>query len=714
MCESNRYFATTPLGLEEPLADELRKLGAARVSPARAGVSFEGPLATGYRACLWSRTASRILLELGSFPAATPEALYEGVLSLDWDQHMSPEHTFAVGFTSVGSQITHTNFGALKVKDAIADWFRERTGRRPSVDRKSPDLSIQVHVDHARASVSLDLSGESLHRRTWRGRQGPASLKENLAAGILLLAGWPEVAAEGGPLVDPMCGAGTLPIEAALMAADVAPGLLRRRFGFEKWRRHSAETWRELLDEARRRDRRSQPGECPLIHGCDRDERMVRYARQNAQTAGVETAISFERRELALVDAPPGPPGILVANPPYGERLPGRDLELLYRRLGLTLKLRFPGFTGFILTGRLEMAKHIGMRVARRHLLYNGPIECRLLAVPVLEAHPDRPLPPVHGEMFANRLRKNLRRLRKWAANEEVSCLRVYDADLPEFAFSVERYGELACVRERERPKEIDPLRAEQRLSEGLRRIGEVFQIPPESIWVKQRQRQRGSAQYEKQAESGVFHEAREGGLRFLLNLTDYFDTGLFLDHRPIRALIGRLAQGRRFLNLFAYTGTATVYAAQGGAKATTSVDLSRTYVDWCGKNLALNGFRGQQHQTVPADVLEWLGRARARYDLIFLDPPTFSNSKSMRRDFDVQRDHVWLLKQTARRLSPDGILLFSTNFRRFKLDVEALPELACEDITRTTIPPDFQRNQRIHQCWQCVLSQAPSSPSSK
>lgn len=671
-------------------------IGGAKVGSG--GVSFDGPLTAGYKACLWSRSASRVLLTLGTFPAATPEQLYDGVRGVRWTDHMDVDQTFAIDFNTTRSAITHTNFGALKSKDAIADWFRDNCGRRPSVDRDAPDLQVNVHLMDDEASLAIDLSGESLHRRKWRGPAGAASLKENLAAGILLLTGWPATAAAGGALIDPMCGAGTLPIEAALMAANIAPGLRRKRFGFERWRGHDRMLWGKLVKQAK--EARIFDG-IPPICGFDAGTRFIGGAKDNAGRAGVADLVRFERRELAQVDPVGNLPGIFVVNPPYGERLgTSQDLLLLYRRIGMTLKHRFQGWTGHIFTGNREAARNIGLRVASRQRLFNGAIECRLLSIPILEAKEGEPPMDSGAGMFANRLRKNLRRLKSWRQKDKVSCYRIYDADLPEFALSIELYGDKAYVREQERPDTIDPLRAEARLHDALAALQQVCELAPGDIFIRQRRRQRGTAQYGKVDTAGRFIQVDEGGMRFFVNLSDYFDTGLFLDHRPIRALIGDLARGRDFLNLFGYTGTASVYAGRGGARTTTTVDMSKTYLEWAQRNLDGNGLTGVRHQVVAADVLSWLQNHKRQYGLIFLDPPTFSNSKSMRRDFDVQRDHVNLLQAVTRLLAPNGVLIFSNNFRRFKMDVEALPGLTIENVTSRTLPPDFDRSPRIHNCW--------------
>lgn len=709
------FFATAPRNLESLLADELKSLGLPGVSEARGGARFTGGLAEALRACLWSRVANRVLLPLGRFSAADPEALYAGAAAIAWEEHLPPGGTFAVHLDSAQSQITHSRFGALKVKDAIADRFRARTGSRPDVRPDRPDLQVHVWLLRDEATVSIDLSGESLHKRGWRGEGSAAPLKENLAAALLLRAGWPDIAANGGALVDPMCGSGTLPIEAAWIAADTAPGLLRTHWGFTGWLGHDPAAWTALVTEAR--DRRTAGlAHLGSIRGYDVDPAAVRLALANAGRAGLASRIHCERRELA--DCAPGREddrGLFIVNPPYGERLGAdSDLPALYARLGAVLRERFQGWRAAVFTGNPDLGRHMGLRAQHYHSLYNGPIECRLLHFEVtpeaVVTNSPRPLPPGErgegAQMLANRLVKNRRNLEKWRRREGITCWRLYDADLPEYALAVDLYqGERLWVnvQEYEAPATVDPRAARRRLREALGVIPEVLEVPPEQVFFRVRRQQKGAAQYERLAETRRFHEVQEDGLRFLVNFEDYLDTGLFLDHRDTRRLIGRLAADRDFLNLFAYTGTASVHAARGGARSTTTVDMSNTYLDWAGRNLALNGFTGAAHQLIQADCLQWISRASPwrRYGLIFLDPPTFSTSKRMDGTFDVQRDHADLIRAVARLLTPDGVLVFSNNLRKFRVDREALADLEVEDITGRTIPKDFERNPRIHNCWQ-------------
>ena len=431
----------------------------------------------------------------------------------------------------------------------------------------------------------------------------------------------------------------------------------------------------------------------------------------------MEKVIHFEKRTLGEFVAPGGvATGLVVANPPYGERLgDAAKLPPLYNLLGERLAGQCRGWRAAVITSSPQLGRSIGLRAGKINILYNGALKCQLLQFELDESNRwqslaegaggavKKPLSP-GGEMFANRLKKNLKKMQKWAGREDIDCYRLYDADLPEYAVAVDLYGDEVHLQEYRAPKEIDPQVAADRLQDVLDAVPQVLSIGPDKVHLKVRQQQKGKQQYQKQAKRGLLKEVREGNCRFLVNLSDYLDTGLFLDHRPTRQLLQKMAQGTRFLNLFAYTGSVTVHALMGGAKATTSVDLSRTYLDWARRNLELNRFDPQAEEVIQADCLTWIEteqtRRRGAYDLIFLDPPTFSNSKSMQGTFDVQRDHVDLLRKVLKLLAPGGTLIFSNNLRDFKLDREALADLQVEEISGRTIPPDFERNPRIHNCW--------------
>ncbi|MCW8918441.1 MAG: bifunctional 23S rRNA (guanine(2069)-N(7))-methyltransferase RlmK/23S rRNA (guanine(2445)-N(2))-methyltransferase RlmL [Gammaproteobacteria bacterium] len=712
-----KFFATAPRGLSPLLERELRELGAEKIRPSAAGATFEGELELAYRLCLWSRVANRVLLPITTLKAATPEELYEEVKAIHWEKHLHSSGTLAVDCAVSDAAIGHSKYAALKVKDAVCDRFREQFDERPSVELDTPDLRINLHLRGTTGKINIDLSGGSLHRRGYRAEGVIAPLKENLAAGILLLADWPFVASRGGALLDPMCGSGTLLIEGAMIAADIAPGLYRKHIGFTGWRRHDEALWQRLLDEAAER-RTAGLQKLPPILGFDANPQAIAAALRNIDSAGLSRHIQIERRELGTLPRPgDDTPGLLVVNPPYGERLGEiNELKGLYAELGRHLQSDLPGWRAAIFTGNPQLAAYVGLRTHKKpEPLFNGPIECQLFLYRIPEttkATEENQINPTlaHSEgaqMFANRLRKNLKHLGKWARREGVDCYRLYDSDLPEYAVAVDLYqGDKLWVhvQEYQAPKTVDEEKARQRLMEALAVIPQVLEIPVEQLFYKVRQRQKGASQYEKQASRGAFFEVREGSCRLLVNLSDYLDTGLFLDHRTTRTLIEREAKGRRFLNLFAYTGVATLHAAAGGARSTTTVDMSHTYLDWAKRNMALNAYTGPEHHYIQADCTAWLAeqapRAGGQYDLIFLDPPTFSSSKRMEDAFDVQRDHVALITNAMRLLSKEGLLIFSNNFRKFRLDEAALGNYRIEEISRQTLPEDFRRNPHIHRCW--------------
>jgi 23S rRNA (guanine2445-N2)-methyltransferase / 23S rRNA (guanine2069-N7)-methyltransferase len=703
-----KFFASCGKGLEYLLADELVALGCTRATAAIAGANAEGELIDAQRAVLWSRLASRVLWPIAEFACADEHALYAGVAAIDWTQHLDASHTIAVDAHVSGDAITHARYAAQRVKDAVVDTLRAKTGARPDVDVESPDVRLNLVVRKGQATLSIDLGGGSLHRRGWRRAQGEAPLKENLAAAVLLRGGWPQAYADGGDLLDPMCGSGTLLIEGALMAADVAPGLLRLGNALPtRWAGFNVAAWKALQVDAIEREARGRASLRPCFTGCDLDPHAIRSARENAQAAGVDDAIAFAVRDIADLPVQDDPRGVVACNPPYDARLAADPA--LYRALGDALKRATPHWRASLLCGDFELARATGLRAAKRYQVFNGPIECSLIvcdpiAPPVREGEGKRELGE-GAQMVANRLRKNLKALRPWREREGVQCYRAYDADIPEYACAVDVYTTTddetwLHVQEYAAPADIPEATTRKRLNELLAAVREVFEVPKERVAVKTRSTGKGGSKYGNLDHRGEFLRVPEGAAVLQVNLFDYLDTGLFLDHRPLRARMALEARGRHFLNLFCYTGVATVQAAVQGAAQTTSVDLSATYLEWLAGNLRENNVGGTRHRIAQADALKWLEADRGEYDVVFCDPPTFSNSKRA-DDFDVQRDHVRLLRAAVARLADGGVLYFSNNFRRFRLDEAAINEFATvEDISPSTIPPDFARNPRIHRAW--------------
>ena len=703
--EQLRLFVSAPAGIAERLHSELSTLGISRARVLGAGVQCRATLADAYRVCLWSRLASRLLLQLAVFDMRDEGELYSGVREVDWPAVFPLEATFAVRSTLDKAALTHTGFAAQRVKDAVADAFRAASGKRPSVDKKRPDVRLHLHVQRSRATLSLDLAGEGLHRRGYRDSRAAAPLKENLAAAILDLAGWPGIAAGGGALLDPMCGSGTLLVEGAMLAANLAPGLHREHFGFLAWHGHSPEIWQGLVSEAQ--NARRVP---PPIIGCDIDSAALRRVRDAAHLLELDDAITVHKRALDQpVDASGLVPGLVVSNPPYGVRMGESDqLPSLYRQLGQSLR-GYPGWRAAVFTGNPDLVHRLRLPGGTRHKLRNGAIPCVLFDFGEMPRSDGERAPVAaadDNDAFGNRLRKNTKRLRRWARRENIDCYRLYDADIPEYAFAIDYYGgeqPQVHVQEYVAPDSVAVAQASARRELVMAATGDLLAVPDARLHYTTRRRQRGSDQYERRSGQGLFDVVEEHGLRFYVNCSDYLDTGLFLHHRLTRRRIHASTAGRSFLNLFAYTGTATVCAAAGGASSTTSVDLSNTYLRWAEDNLALNGLTGEANRLLRADCLDWIAdaaREAQRWDYIFLDPPSFSNSKSMHTTLDIQRDHATLLDSVSNLLAPQGVLLFATNKRRFKLDANLAERFAISDVTALTTPPDFARRPP-HRCWE-------------
>ena len=430
--------------------------------------------------------------------------------------------------------------------------------------------------------------------------------------------------------------------------------------------------------------------------------------------------------------------GCVIANPPYGLRMQNdRQVQQLYERLPAVLQ-RLPTWSHFVLTAMPDFERVVERKATRRRKLYNGRIECTYYQFlgprppkkrersegeshqpndgqqPV-DAQQQNAVPPVFGgldekahsqaALFESRLRKRARHLRRWPTARGITCYRLYERDIPEIPLVVDRYEDALHMTEYERPHDRDLGQHAAWLALMQKTAARVLDVPIHRVALKSRQRLKEKQQYEKQADRQQLDQVHEGGLKFLVNLTDYVDTGLFLDHRETRAMVRRESAGRRMLNLFGYTGSFSVYAAAGGAESTMTVDASQNYLDWAAKNMALNELAGPQHTFVRQDSLVFVEQLPAEplFDLAVVDPPTFSNSKRANVDWDVQRDHVRLLGAVIARMSAGGVIYFSTNFRRFRFDQESIGGVTFREISRQTVPADF-RNQRIHRCWRLVV----------
>jgi 23S rRNA (guanine2445-N2)-methyltransferase / 23S rRNA (guanine2069-N7)-methyltransferase len=707
------WLATCPKGLELLLAEELQAIGAEGVKETVAAVHFQGSMEVAYRACLWSRLANRILMPLHSFMLNEADDLYQECNDISWESHFSAAQSIAIDFIGTSRLIDNTMYGSQRVKDAIVDRIRRIEGERPNVDTKNPDIRIQVRQHKGRVTVSLDISGESLHRRGYRTGQGTAPIKENLAVALLLRANWPAMAAEGGALLDPMCGSGTLIIEGAMMAADIAPGMLREHYGFDQWIQHDAELWQSLIDEAHQRKATGLENLELDIRGYDANPRVLEYTTQNIENAGLDGHIRLAHKPIDQFGKPTAERGLLLTNPPYGERLGEVDeLIPLYQKLGTVLQKNFQGWRAAIFTGNVDLGRETDLSPTKQYSLFNGTIPCKLLVFEdmtsksaQIAARLSTPAPAQQltegARMVLNRLKKNQRKLDGWRKKSGISCYRLYDADIPEYAVAVDIYDQSIYVQEYAPPNTISEKVARERFGEIKQAVKEFSASFRGKIHYKERRRQKGDSQYERlnDGPSDTIHVS-EGNALFEVNLSDYLDTGLFLDHRPVRGLIGEMVKGKSFLNLFCYTAAASVQAAMAGASHSLSIDMSNTYLDWAQRNFDLNSLRSSKHQLLRADCLKWLEIEGELYDVIFLDPPTFSNSKKMDSVLDIQRDHGDLIRSSMAKLVPGGTLIFSNNFRKFKMDELTVRQFDCQNITPQTLDVDFARNPRIHNVW--------------
>lgn len=696
-------FVSCPRGLEYLLEEEVKTLGLriTRVSPQ--GVYGEGDITIVYHLCLWSRLANRVQLILFSGHASTPQAIQQLCQQYPWQTVFSVDKTIAIEFHGASAQIRNTMYGAQVVKDGIVDHCRAVCGTRPIIARDDAQIRLHAYLKNDTLTVSLDLTGYSLHQRGYRKKAGIAPLKENIAAAMLIRARWPQLAAEGLTLHDPFCGAGTLVIEAAMMAAHVAPGLIRDDQSLHHWVQHQPSLWEKIRIQALQKVK-------PLpikLYGSDNDAQSIELARSNAERAGVAPMVEFDTRLLEHI-RPIAENGLIICNPPYGERMgDATQLIPLYQGLGKILHDHYQGWQAAILTSNPLLAKATGLRATKQYALYNGALECKLYCIAIdstnqLKAPQPESLSPA-AQMLLNRLQKNYAHLQKWAKRNQISCYRIYDNDLPEYAYAIDIYNDYIVLQEYAAPAIIASHKIEKRSLDVLQVVPQALNVSPANIVIKQRKQQKGTNQYQKINQKGRAMLVNEGAAKFKVNLYDYLDTGLFLDHRLLRLQFAKLPANTRFLNCFCYTATASVHAALAGA-LTTNVDLSNTYLEWAQDNFKANHLNLSKHKFIQDDCLTWLKITKERFDVIFLDPPSFSNSKRMEGVLDIQRDHVFLIKAAVRLLYPGGTLYFSTNLRSFKLDPEVALEYKVVDISSDTIDLDFKRNQRIHRCFKVVV----------
>ena len=801
-------FAPCPKGLEYLLRDELIALGAPDAREALAGVKFSGDFQFAMRACLHSRLASRILVVLTRFSAPDTDALYESAKKLPWQEWLGPKHSFIVDVSGSAPGIAHTGFAALRVKDAIIDQHRDHGVERPNVDSENPAVRLRLYLHPHEAAIMWDLCGHALHERGWRTGQGEAPIKENLAAALLLRAKWPERAARGECFIDPMCGAGTILLEAVAMAANVAPGLKRAEeggFGYyahPSYTREAEEVELAAAKTAAAAGLKALSVE-PRFYGFDDDASLIAIAKRNLQAAGFSGFVRLSVADARTLKCPPNVnAGLVLGNPPYGERMGNaRALVPVYRAVGAMLAREFPNFGAALISSDVELLTAVNLPIIKRYAVKNGALDCTLalfdasrgqralpedstelkptpvatkavsessakvaatkptsakvapaalenldlpkdlmlslsefnaretqsdesarskqarsetaLLEPVKSAQakpsPTKSGPPLSpgSQMVANRIEKNLRRLKSYLTDHRLSCFRAYDADLPEYSAAIDVYEGKLHIQEYLAPMDIPEDVAAGRLRELVAGAQAAFGLGREFVYLKTRRREKGGGKYRRDRQAtGEYFEINEGAQKFWVNLDDYLDSGLFLDSRMLRQRIAKSCNGKRFLNLFCYTASASVYAANGGAVSSLSIDLSPTYTHWAAQNFELNKLDLDAHVIEQADALAWLDwaasqpNAKGAFDLIYLDPPTFSNSRRTDSVLDIQRDHASMIGLCMQLLSERGELLFVTNAQRFKLDPAITEQFSVEDFSVKSIPPDFERNAKIHRAF--------------
>jgi 23S rRNA (guanine2445-N2)-methyltransferase / 23S rRNA (guanine2069-N7)-methyltransferase len=718
--ETLDLIAACAFGLEAVVRRELQSLGieAAIGQPGR--VHFPGTHETICQANLWLRTADRVLIRVAKFPAPDFDALFETTRDCPWGALLPPDASFPVTGRSIQSTLTSVPACQRAVKRAIVDAMR-RDHATAVLPETGAEFKIDVALLKDTATLTIDTTGRSLHRRGYRTQLSKFALKETLAAALVLLSYWKR----DRPLLDPFCGSGTIPIEAAMIGRHLAPGL-NRGFALEAWpnfppglmaaaRQAAAAAGLEPLEER--------------IVASDSDARILTTARENAQRAGVETEIHFQAKSMLEITSKRRF-GCMITQPPSPETMGDRpELDRLYAALPDVLR-KLPTWSHYILSSYPDLERAVGRSADRRRKLYNNRVECTYYQfhgpkpvknrnIDTIPTQGEQPYlhasgPAAFGqlgeqakqqaELFSVRLQKRARHLRRWPSKRGITCFRLYERDIPEIPLVVDRYEDYLHITEYERPHDRDPAQHLNWLDLMAQTAATAIGVPRTHVFIKSRRRQRGKTQHAKVAETHQQIEVHEGGLKFLVNLADYVDTGLFLDHRLTRQMVRQAAAGTTFLNLFAYTGAFTVYAAAGGAKRTVSVDLSRSYLDWAWQNMRLNGFTGNEHTFLASDVGQFVRQHAAGevYDLVVLDPPTFSNSKRTEQDWEVQNDAASLLNDLLPLVRPGGIIYFSNNFRRFRFDPRTVAAAEVHEISNQTVPEDF-RNRRIHRCWRIV-----------
>lgn len=694
----NYLFASAHLGTEKILERELLCLGGKNLQIIKGGIYFQANELILYQTLMWSRIASRIFLSIKTFKIKNDDDLYQNTYQINWSEIFDVKNSFIIDFQGTNKVIRNSLFGSFRIKDAIVDQFNKNYSFRPNVNLINPDIRIKVCLsNNSIIHIMLDLSGNALHKRGYRQSFHISPIKENLAAAIVFLSGWEK----GIPIIDPMCGSGTLLIEAAMIASDRAPGLARIEWGFKNWKKYNPEIWENVFYQAQKRFKKGKKlcGKNYFI-GHDYNIDIITKAKNNALNANVLDLIDFSCLNLNDFNNIYHKKniGIILTNPPYGERCSTKNqLVALYVQLGITMKNNFQGWKLSILTSSSFLETFLQLKSYEEFLLKNGPLSCIQKNYKIFPKNIKN-----HNNEYKNRLKKNFKKLKKWADLENIECFRIYHSDLPNYNIIVDIYKTWVVIQEYQAPKYINYNLSHKRLCNAIYDTKEVLSVSINNIIFKIRQKHNRNTQYQKLFNSNSFFLIQEYYVKFLVNIIDYLDTGLFSEKRLIRKLLGQISKNKDFLNLFGYTGTASVYAGLGQAKSTTTVDISKTYIGWSMRNMSINNLIGSQHYFIQSDCIDWVKKTDKKFDLIFVNPPTFSNSKKMKKNFELKRDYLNLISDLKKILQHDGYIIFSSSTYNFKINFKDLSaiKLHARDITKKTQTKDYLNHKNGYYSW--------------
>ncbi|QCI21656.1 bifunctional 23S rRNA (guanine(2069)-N(7))-methyltransferase RlmK/23S rRNA (guanine(2445)-N(2))-methyltransferase RlmL [Buchnera aphidicola (Hyadaphis tataricae)] len=695
----NYLFASTNFGTEKMLGKELLDLGVEKIDSTHGGVYYQADELLLYKTLMWSRIASRIFLCIKRFSIYNIKDLYNNVYNIEWNDFFYTHNTFLINFKGTNNIIRNSLFGSLTVKDAIVDKFKKNFSSRPNVDLINPNIRIRVCLyENNKINVMLDLSGDALHKRGYRRFVHATPIKENLSVAAILQSGWKH----NTPIIDPMCGSGTLVIEAAMIACNRAPGLNRLIWGFQFWKGYKKDIWEKIYQDA---EKKFQIGIklCSKNYflGYDYNAEIIKKAKINALYAGVSKITQFFTKNLNNLKNIYNKEeiGTLLSNAPYGERNHTESqLVGLYIQLGIVSKKYFHNWTLSIFSASKFLLQFIQMRANQEYCLKNGALNCFQNNYHIYSNQLN-----IENKEYQNRLKKNVQKLEKWKNIEKIECFRIYNADLPNYNIIIDIYKKWMVVQEYQAPNIINFNKTHKRLCHAIYYAKEILSIEINNIILKIRKKNKNHAQYSKLFQQNNFIQVKEYSAKFLINLVDYLDTGLFLEKRLIRKLIGNMSKGKDFLNLFSYTGTATVYAGLGQAKSTTSIDISKTYITWSKRNMFINNLNNNhQHHFIQTDCVDWIKNTNKKFDLIFINPPTFSNSKKMKKHFDIKKDYLNLIKNLKSILRKNGSIIFSSSTHNFNFQSDEIKkiQLYAKNITKKMQCKDYINDSNLHHSW--------------